>query len=252
LTNAAYSPHFFAVREAGSARSAQRILPAVLRMTRARSVLDVGCGIGTWAHAAVAAGVGDVVGVDGPWVDEAALLIPEEAFVAHDLGSPLDLGRPFDLALCLEVAEHLTAPEGATLLASLARHAPAILFSAAVPFQGGRHHVNERWQSHWIERFAELGFGVHDVVRPAVWTDPEVEPWYAQNAFLFVEREHAVRLGLGSATHLPADVVHPGLHTIRNASPALKPALKLLPRAVRSDSRRLRVALGARVRSRLR
>jgi SAM-dependent methyltransferase len=252
LANPGYSPHFFEVREAGSARSARRILPTVLAMTRADSVVDVGCGIGTWAAAASESGASDVIGVDGPWVDPASLLIPRAAFVAHDLGTPLDLGRCFDLALCLEVAEHLDARAAGTLLASLARHAPAVLFSAAIPYQGGRHHVNERWQSHWIARFEELGFGLHDVIRPAVWTDPDVEPWYAQNALLFVEREHAARLGLVPSAPLPADLVHPGLHTIRNANPALKPALKLLPRAIRTDSRRLRTALGARVRSRLR
>ena len=252
LANPGYSPHFFAVREAGSARSARRILPDVLKLTRASSVLDVGCGIGTWARAAHDCGAREVVGVDGAWVDPGSLLVDPDAFVAHDLGTPLDLGRSFDLALCLEVAEHLDAAAGDTLLASLVRHAPAVLFSAAIPYQGGRHHVNERWQSHWVERFAALGFGLHDVVRPAVWTDPDVEPWYAQNALLFVERGHATRLGLEPAAPLPADLVHPGLHTIRNASPALKPALKLLPRAIRTDSRRLRVALGARVRRTLR
>jgi SAM-dependent methyltransferase len=252
LATTGYSPHFYEVREAGSARSARRVLPPVLAMTRADSVLDLGCGVGTWARAALEWGASEVVGVDGPWVDSASLVIPSDAFVSHDLGTPLDLGRSFDLALCLEVAEHLSAPAAATLLASLARHAPAVLFSAAVPYQGGRHHVNERWQSHWIARFAELGFGLHDVVRPAVWTDPDVEPWYAQNALLFVEREHAARLGLVPTALLPADLVHPGLHTIRNANPALKPVLQLLPRAIRSDSGRLRTALGARVRSRLR
>jgi SAM-dependent methyltransferase len=219
-------------------------------MTRADSVLDLGCGMGTWASAAFEWGVSDVVGVDAPWVDAASLLIPRDAFVAHDLSTPLDLGRSFDLALCLEVAEHLDPRAGGTLLASLVRHAPAVLFSAAVPFQGGRDVRNGRWQSHWIAGFAELGYGLHDVVRPAVWTDPDVEPWYAQNTLLFVEREHAARLGLVPTALLPADLVHPGLHTIRHEE--LKPVLQLLPRAIRTDSGRLRTALGTRVRSRLR
>ena len=127
------------------------------------------------------------------------------------------------------------------------RHAPAVLFSAAIPFQGGRHHVNEQWQSHWIGRFAELGLGVHDVVRPAVWTDPAVEPWYAQNTLLFIEHERAAALGLDPEVPVQADVVHPGLHTIRHAQPALKPSLRLLPRAVRTDSRRLRAAARSRI-----
>ena len=187
------------------------------------------------------------MGVDGDWVAPEALAIAPDRFVSRDLCEPLDLGRSFDLALCLEVAEHVPASAADTLLRSLARHAPAVLFSAAIPFQGGRHHVNEQWQSHWIGRFAELGFGVHDVVRPAVWTDPGVEPWYAQNALLFVEHARATALGLEADAPLQADLVHPGLHTIRNAQPALKPSLRLLPRAVRTDSRRLRAAARSRL-----
>ncbi len=242
-----YTEHFFEVREAGSVSSARRILPAVLALTRASSVLDVGCGIGTWASVALECGATEVTGVDGDWVALEALAVAPDLFVSHDLCTPLDLGRGFDLALCLEVAEHLPAGAADTLLSSLTRHAPAVLFSAAIPFQGGRHHVNEQWQSHWIGRFAELGFGVHDVVRPAVWTDPAVEPWYAQNTLLFVEHERAAALGLDPELPAQADVVHPGLHTIRHAQPALKPSLQLLPRAVRTDSRRLRAAARSRL-----
>ena len=115
------------------------------------------------------------------------------------------------------------------------------------PSRAVGHHVNEQWQSHWIGRFAELGFGVHDVVRPAVWTDPAVEPWYAQNTLLFIEHERAAALGLDPEVPVQADVVHPGLHTIRHAQPALKPSLQLLPRAVRTDSRRLRAAARSRL-----
>jgi SAM-dependent methyltransferase len=237
-----YSRRFFSVRSDGSSRSAERILPSVLAMTRAASLLDVGCGSGTWASTALRLGAADVIGVDGDWIAEEDLQLEPERFVRHDLTRPLDLGRTFDLVVCLEVAEHLPADAADELLASLVRHAPAVLFSAAIPYQGGRNHVNEQWQSHWIARFDALGLGVHDVVRPAVWSDPAVEPWYAQNAFLFVERSHAEHLEIPPGVALPPDLVHPAMHTLRNAQPALRPALRLLPRAIRSDSRRLRGA----------
>jgi hypothetical protein len=75
-----------------------------------------------------------------------------------------------------------------------------ILFSAAIPKQGGTDHRNERWQSYWAQLFRPHGFHPHDVVRPKVWTDPRVEPWYAQNALLY-RREQGPPAVL--------DVVHP-------------------------------------------
>jgi SAM-dependent methyltransferase len=122
------------------------------------------------------------VGVDGDCVPPAAR---DDGFVAGDLELPLELGRRFDLAISMEVAEHLSPASAERFVADLARLAPAVLFSAAIPYQGGEHHQNERWQSYWAALFARQGLYPHDVVRPAVWTDPEVEPWYAQNTLLY-------------------------------------------------------------------
>jgi hypothetical protein len=83
--------------------------------------------------------------VDGAYVQPALLAIPQEQFLAHDLTLPLHAGRTFDLALSLELAEHLPPECAGVLVDSLARLAPAVVFSAAVPFQGGVGHVNERW-----------------------------------------------------------------------------------------------------------
>ena len=71
------------------------------------SLLDVGCGTGTWLRAATELGVDDVLGIDGVMVPEDALHAPRSHIRLLDLYSPFDLGRRFDLVLCLEVAEHL-------------------------------------------------------------------------------------------------------------------------------------------------
>lgn len=168
-----------------------------------RSVIDVGCGIGPWLAEFMAHGVDTVTGLDGPHVDAEQLLIPPGSFIQHDLSTPIDLPDTYDLCISLEVAEHLpqTRTDGfVTDLCSLSR---LILFSAAVPGQGGRGHVNERWQSDWIRRFADHGYGVHDVVRPRIWNDPTVPYWYRQNVFIFEQ---------GTGTEVPiADVIHPGM-----------------------------------------
>jgi hypothetical protein len=98
------------------------------------------------------------------------------------------LDRTFDLAISLEVAEHLPEEAADAFVESLTRLASVVLFSAAAPYQGGEHHVNERWPVYWAERFATHGYLSVDCIRRRIWANPAVEWWYAQNAFLYVER----------------------------------------------------------------
>jgi SAM-dependent methyltransferase len=71
------------------------------------SLLDVGCGTGTWLRAAMECGVTDVWGLDGVLLPPERLLFPAEKYGQQDFSRPWDLGRRFDVVLCLEVAEHL-------------------------------------------------------------------------------------------------------------------------------------------------
>src|SRR5689334_17386667 len=99
------------------------------------SLLDVGCGTGTWLRAAFDLGVPEIYGIDGVPMNRDALLIPPEFFHPVDLQRRIDLGRKFDMALCLEVAEHLPADVAPQLIATLASHSNLVLFSAAAPGQ---------------------------------------------------------------------------------------------------------------------
>ena len=60
-----------------------------------------------------------------------------------------------------------------------------VLFSAAIPGQGGTHHLNERWPSYWANLFGSAGYDVLDVVRANIWDDARVEWWYRQNLLVF-------------------------------------------------------------------
>jgi hypothetical protein len=71
----------------------------------------------------------------------------------------------------------------------LTRLAPVVLFSAAAPYQGGQHHVNEQWPAYWAQRFARHEYFPIDCLRRRIWTNPDVAWWYAQNAFLYVHRK---------------------------------------------------------------
>jgi SAM-dependent methyltransferase len=199
-----------------SRRSAEAILPIVLDLTSAARVIDVGCGTGSWLAVAQELGVRDVLGIDGAYGDRTLLEIPEDRFVAHDLTRPIELAERFDLALSTEVAEHLPLGSADAFVESLTRLAPLVLFSAAVPFQGGQHHLNEQWQDWWAERFATQGFRVVDCVRPRIWSDTRVAYFYAQNVILYASEEALEendRLARASeASQLPLRLVHPELY----------------------------------------
>lgn len=148
------------------------------------SLLDVGCGTGTWLLAAMEAGIGDVFGIDGVDIPADQMLIPFEHFQCRDLRQPVDLGRRFEMAICLEVAEHLDQQYADTLLDTLTHHADRIYFSAACPGQPGQNHINCQWPSWWQERFNARGYQCDDRVRWRLWDECRLEPWYRQNMFL--------------------------------------------------------------------
>jgi SAM-dependent methyltransferase len=244
---AVYDDAFYTWQTVGSLASARRVAPLLMDTLSPRAVLDVGCGRGTWLAAFAELGVTDVTGIDGDYVDRSALLIPADRFVASDLQRPPALGRVFDLALCLEVADHLPAQAGPELIRYLVSVAPAVLFSAAIPGQGGTGHVNEQWQEHWRALFAAAGCAAVDIIRPRVWGLSDVEPWYQQNVILYctadVLRDHpALR---PAPAEISLDAVHPWHYSrVRDREVMyLGKALKLLPGlATTAVKRRLGVA----------
>jgi SAM-dependent methyltransferase len=182
-----YSRRFYATRQSGSAASAEVVVPLLMAEFPVRSVVDVGCGIGLWLEAFVRRGVADHLGIDGDYVARDMLHIAAERFRAEDLTALATLGRRFDVACSLEVAEHLPARCADRFVGLLADAAPVVLFSAAVPHQGGTGHVNEQWQAYWSTLFAKRGYVALDFIRPAVEGDLRVDWWYRQNVIVYCD-----------------------------------------------------------------
>ncbi len=180
-----YTKSFYERVRNGSRRSAEVIVPLVLEFLPVGSVVDIGCGDGTWLSVFRRLGVVDILGIDGEYVDRDLLQVPKECFQAADLTKPFGLRREFDLALSLEVAEHLSPACASSFVKSLTRLAPAVLFSAAIPFQGGNHHINERWPDEWAALFRDHNYVPIDFLRKRVWENDAVDWWYAQNILLF-------------------------------------------------------------------
>ena len=182
------------------------------------SVVDVGCGNGEFLEMFREQGVNEVLGIDGDYVDRDLLCIPQEHFQACNISLPFTLEKSYDLALCLEVAEHLDSACATSFIDSLTRLAPVILFSAAIPFQGGTHHVNEQWLEYWAKLFQEKGFLPVDALRKKIWHNGEIEFWYRQNSILFCTEQAIAsneRLSQEFAMTNPTmlSIVHPEWYT---------------------------------------
>ncbi|UCH88192.1 MAG: class I SAM-dependent methyltransferase [Thermoplasmata archaeon] len=185
-----YDSDFYKHHQEMSASSAGEIVPLVLELVRPKRVVDVGCGLGTWLSVFRKNGIEDILGIDGEWVDPKMLLIPEDKFRRANLKEPLKLDRTFDLVVSLEVAEHLPEEHAETFVSSLTGLGPVILFSAAIPFQGGQNHVNEQWPEYWQKLFKRQNFVIVDCLRKLIWNNEKVEYWYAQNIFIYVKKSY--------------------------------------------------------------
>src|SRR5262250_359485 len=88
-----YSTDFFGRHSAGSRTSAQEIVPLIMGLLAPRSVIDVGCGVGTWLAVFSEYGITDIYGIDGEYIELAQLQIPLDKFRSVNLAEPFEVGR---------------------------------------------------------------------------------------------------------------------------------------------------------------
>ena len=226
--------------------TAGELATLLIHLFHPRSVVDVGCGLGYFVSAFQHQGLDEVLGVDGSWAekDPGFQLKEPGLFKAARLDHPLHLEKKYDLALCLEVAEHLDPVVAPVLVQSLVDASPLIVFSAAIPGQGGEHHVNEQWIGYWGKFFSAHGYKMHDLLRPIIWNNTKMRWWYRQNMFLFAH--HSVLLDeqkfRSEFTSAPIQYLHPGilqtrneeLHKILDGKEGIRFYLSLLARALRN------------------
>ena len=230
-----YAPLLAGHRRKAARRQAQAdaIAELVWAHWSPRSVVDVGCGLGFFLNAAARRGAA-VQGVEGPWVAQETPAVPRDVYRLADLERPLAPGLRADLCVCLEVAEHLTPERGPGFVDDLCAVSDWVLFSAAVPGQKGRGHLNCRWQSYWARAFAERGYRCYDPFRGPLAGQRGMAPWFVQNLLLYGRQTAPVPATL--APHaIPveaADRIAPA--TYRRHVEQLKRLLREHRRALRS------------------
>lgn len=184
----AYNKDYFKYIDSLQANSYPIMAATIVHRFNPASVIDVGCGSGGLLQALSAAGNITCAGFEHS--GEGRALCGQKGLLVDfvDLTKPLVIDRAHDLVICFEVAEHLPKYCADQLVASLASGPDRILFSAATPGQGGNDHVNEQFNSYWIEKFRLQNF-VYDKTLTeeirAEWQASKVVRWLANNAMVF-------------------------------------------------------------------
>jgi hypothetical protein len=170
-----------------STSSAQEVLPVIFdAIGTPNSVIDVGCGIGTWLSVCNDLGVKNIIGLDGQHVlTTGQLLISDVNFMPVDFEriDEINLNYKFEFLISLEVAEHIHEKSADKFIELLTSLSDIILFSAAIPGQTGMNHFNEQYPEYWREKFTRHGFEFFDI-RTGFWDNSNIEWWYRQNMFL--------------------------------------------------------------------
>jgi hypothetical protein len=185
----AYDSTFYNAIRGVTIASAEHIVPMVI-MHVARNgfqiqrVIDIGGGQGWWAKSFKDYGAKTVMCIDGSYVED-----PVVPFMAEDLTTRITIPGLWDVAVCLEVGEHLPEDVADRLVLSLCVAAPVVLFSAAIPEQGGEGHVNEQAPSYWAKKFDYQNYVMSGYLRDLIWDEPHIASWYRQNLMLALRKD---------------------------------------------------------------
>lgn len=149
-------------------------------------VADFGCGPGTYVRAMID------VGIDATGYDHDIRTSNKQNLVRSDILS-LNLDDKPDIILCLEVAEHIPEESSEDIVLSILRNLKkggCVIWSAAIPGQGGDGHINCKPVSFWADLFNKYGFSrardIENDILLAVRSDVHMG-WLTNNLLVFTK-----------------------------------------------------------------
>jgi glycosyltransferase involved in cell wall biosynthesis/2-polyprenyl-3-methyl-5-hydroxy-6-metoxy-1,4-benzoquinol methylase len=147
-----------------------------------KKVVDIGCGPGTYVYSLIDNDV-NAYGYDiDDRVEGKDYLKKLSLFEVNDKS---------DVVICLEVAEHIETSLSDSIVDSIIRNVNddgMIIWTAAIPGQGGVGHINCQTKEYWEEKFISRGFYRDFVIEnnllEYIRSGPYME-WFSQNLMVF-------------------------------------------------------------------
>ena len=170
-------------------QSSKIVVDVLFDIFNPKNVVDVGCGTGLILKSFKDKGV-NISGHEGYWINKELIEanIPISSITISDFENlKIESLSKKDLCVCLEVAEHVSLDQAENFVKFLISKSNVIVFSAAIPNQGGFNHINEQWSDFWDNKFGKLGYSKLDILRPILW-DQELVTWpYKQNMVVYIK-----------------------------------------------------------------
>ena len=228
-----YDDSFYKGQASSSEQSALQTLPHLFDLINPQSVIDFGCGVGTWLKASKDLGATKLNGVEGPWVKQEQVIDPDITLTNTNFDSPQLPEGKWDLAISMEVAEHIETKSSKNFVKGICSAADTVIFSAAIPGQYGENHINEQWQSFWADLFRAEGYEAFDLIRPQVWKNQKIEWYYRQNVLVYCKpgstHYDAIKTKSLEVSSRLFDIVHPEVFseriTVRGGLTSIKKGL---------------------------
>lgn len=158
---------------------AARIADWIVNTLHPENVLDVGCGPGMY--------VDEVLKCNVPAIGIEISNQIQKPYVRNK--SLFDMTETADVVLCLEVAEHIPEDRADDIVQKIVSATERILiWSAAIPGQGGVGHVNCQPKEYWRDKFTQQGLEYDDdctqICRQCIAQGPHMG-WFLNNVQIF-------------------------------------------------------------------
>lgn len=151
-----YNRHFVQYRE-----WEKSIGKHIFETIRPSSIIDLGCGVGSYLEGAFHAGCKDIKGIELSYDMAKKYIIEDispyisEGDVTRDLG----IDRRFDCVVSFEVAEHIDPNGTEKFIENLTDLSNGYIVMTAAPLgQRGTGHINLRDKTFWIDSIKAKGF----------------------------------------------------------------------------------------------
>ena len=161
---------------------ANRLATWIKENINPKKVVDIGCGPGTYVYSLRDNGI-NAYGYDiDDRVDGKDYLKKLSLFEINDKS---------DVVICLEVAEHIETSLSDSIVDSIIRNVNddgIIIWTAAIPEQGGVGHINCQKKEYWEDKFISRGFhrdcAIESKLLEYIRSGPYMG-WFSQNLMIF-------------------------------------------------------------------